>query len=439
MAPGKLGEYFYFESVLGMASVFATLGVAGATEKFISEGTEENSWFTTGFILIFSFSIVSSILLTIINTFKIEVIIPDLIPLLFIALTSKQLLTFLRHSFRAEFRAAMGGALDFIRIVLFIVVSISFLRLEFGYIGIISAAILARVTVLPIGISQSKYSFVRPSFTKASKLLDFGKYYFITSFGSKVFHFSDVILIGILLTKSGVGKYEVTWRLILAGIMLNGTIAGTAFSYISQSSSEMDLNLVRKNIEQSLRYALIIPFGVLGGAIVIGTDMIELVFSTEYTSDNLLIIILAFGFVFQAFYFLFSRSLVAVNKTRQSFYATNLGVISNISLNLFLIPKFGILGAAAATSLSFMIAAFIFGYYLMRYVEFKLPYQTILIQVVGSTVMTASLILARGTLKPLSSLNIIFLFLLGSMIYFSVLFTPQRTRSDIKNIVSEFK
>jgi O-antigen/teichoic acid export membrane protein len=51
-----------------------------------------------------------------------------------------------------------------------------------------------------------------------------------------------------------------------------------------------------------------------------------------------------------------SQFLVTENLTKISFYRTTLGMITNVILNLIMIPKYGIVGSAIATLISYSIA-----------------------------------------------------------------------------------
>jgi O-antigen/teichoic acid export membrane protein len=54
-----------------------------------------------------------------------------------------------------------------------------------------------------------------------------------------------------------------------------------------------------------------------------------------------------------------TRQLVAEGAEETSFYRTLLGALVNIALNLYLIPKYGILGAAYTTVISYMVAGYL--------------------------------------------------------------------------------
>jgi len=57
-----------------------------------------------------------------------------------------------------------------------------------------------------------------------------------------------------------------------------------------------------------------------------------------------------------------SQYLIAENYTRISFYRTFIGAIVNVILNIILIPKYGINGAASATLISYFAATFSVGF-----------------------------------------------------------------------------
>lgn len=437
LPPGILGEYFYFESLLGMLSIFAAFGIGGATEKFVSEGSDQDEWYSSGIgLLIFTTSI-AFIIFIIIHRLYEDLLRPEYVPLFLIALMGRQLVTYFRHMFRAEFRAAMDGVLDALRNIVFIAVAILLVHFDFGSLGVILGAIIGRIVVIPFAVSSLDQSFTVPDIGKTLQLFQFAKYYIITVVGSKIFHFADVVFIGLLLTKADVGRYEVAWRLIFAAIMLNGVIAGTAFAYISQSSTINDMEKVSNILEDSLKYALIIPFGCAGGAAIIGSDIIQLLFTSSYVENRFLILILAIGFVFQPFYFLFSRSLVAIDKPRQSFYGTLLGVFSNIFLNIILIQIFGVIGAAVATSSSFAIASVTFYYILQKYVTISFPHKRLSIQLISSIVMSSILWIIYFYTNSLSSALTLMIFILGIVIYLGGLLVAKTTRGDLLKLFKE--
>jgi O-antigen/teichoic acid export membrane protein len=431
LSPAILGEYFYFESLRSGMGLIAAFGIGGATEKFISEGNTPDEWYSTGLFMTIVLVCLGSVLFLLINTVIDQLLADKYLPYFLIALVTSQFVTYYRHVFRAELRAAVGGSINLIRVITFVISGIVAVHLGYGALGIIVAAILSKLVIVPISLGWTERTFTRPNSDQAKQLVNFAKYYILTVVGSKVFYFADVILIGLLLTKADVGIYEVTWRLILAAIVLNGIIANTAFSYISKSSSSENMEKVSEDIQTSMKYVLVLPFATVAGAFAVGVDAMTLLFTTDYVVEPYLLTVLAVGFVFQALYFLFSRSLVAINEPRISFYATAVAIVANLSLNLLFIPQFGMMGAAFATTTSFIIAMIAYYYLLGLFVNITLPARRFLLQFCAASLMGLIVYTAKIRLEPSSAPGTIGLVILGVITYFGILLTLRQTRNDL--------
>ena len=73
----------------------------------------------------------------------------------------------------------------------------------------------------------------------------------------------------------------------------------------------------------------------------------------EFWSSSQIIPIVMLGYIFLGFYHLLMPGIFYSNKTKLLPVFRGLGAFSNVGLNIFLIPKFGAMGAAIATALSF--------------------------------------------------------------------------------------
>jgi O-antigen/teichoic acid export membrane protein len=90
----------------------------------------------------------------------------------------------------------------------------------------------------------------------------------------------------------------------------------------------------------------------------LANDIIKLLFGTQYqeTAGVLQIYVWAGIFVFLGV--ASGQYLIVENYTKISFLRTFTGAIINIILNIILIPKYGINGAAIATIISYFISTF---------------------------------------------------------------------------------
>jgi len=423
LTPTELGTYFYFISVLGATGILADLGVSGASEKLASEKQNHAKWNTTALTCIMGFCIVVMTGMLITFQLGIYIISPELITYFGIALVADRIARQYEHLLRAELRAGRSGIIKLGRSVGFVVFALLLLNIQQSP-ALIIAATLTRVSVVPIAISLTSTSLTTPSLSAAQKLVEFGVFYSINVIGNKMFIFADVILIGILLTPADVARYEVAWKLIFGVISLNTVVALTAFSYISKEGNE-----AVEEINETLRSALLIPLPAAVGSALLGHHLVRYLFTESYAVSTRLMTVLGMTLIFQSLYFVFSRAAIALGGERKAFVATLVAVISNIGLNLFLIPRLGILGGAIATTASFGIASTVFYLLLSRMIKVDIPYFDIGLQLLAAIVM-GSVLFGVG-LTTSSPGNVIGLIVVGIVAYFTILLLPKRSRQQL--------
>ena len=90
----------------------------------------------------------------------------------------------------------------------------------------------------------------------------------------------------------------------------------------------------------------------------LANDIIRLLFGVQYYDAASVLKIYIWAEVFVFLGVASSQYLIAENYTRILFSRTFIGAIVNVTLNIILIPKYGINGAAFATLISYFISVF---------------------------------------------------------------------------------
>lgn len=93
----------------------------------------------------------------------------------------------------------------------------------------------------------------------------------------------------------------------------------------------------------------------------------------DYLSGVGVIPVVLLAYVFQGFYTNFIAGIYIREKTGRLPVVTGLGALVNVAANLLLIPRFGILGAAYATLLAYMVMALVLYVFAQR--VFPIPYE----------------------------------------------------------------
>jgi len=179
----------------------------------------------------------------------------------------------------------------------------------------------------------------------------------------------DLFMISSMLIPAAVGHYAVSTRLheILIQIpgSLNQTFKGPLYNRLKLASVE-EYRLICKS---AFEIATIFGYLIMAISIIGGIVMIPIIYGETFrpSAEAFAIRIVSLPLIAQ--WFIKTNILVHEKSTKIIFKATLLGLIINILANVFLIPRYGINGAAASTLISqiftVIISSFLFGSKLM--------------------------------------------------------------------------
>ena len=127
---------------------------------------------------------------------------------------------------------------------------------------------------------------------------------------------------------------------------------------------EKDNEMAIKGMFYYAQVVFIINLLCLFGFGLFGYFILDLLYTPAYGVNYLPILILLLGNQGMVYYKLISRYLASKNDWNPLYYALTSGLIVNIGLNFMLIPAYGLIGAAIATSLSFWCCGLVLSIYL---------------------------------------------------------------------------
>ena len=204
-------------------------------------------------------------------------------------------------------------------------------------------------TVLVSGIIWIKYQTKLKKSESSSVLLEtktlwneaitLGLVLFLIQFYFRI----DTIMLGVLASEREVGLYSVAFNLMEGTFFIPTIVMAAIFPGLSQA----------KHFSTYFRKGLLLltVSGIAGGSAVflLAEWIIHLLFAEEFlhSTDILQILSLAIPLVFWGY--LMTQSLVALDHNRTYLGIIAGGVLINVLLNFWLIPKHGASGAAVAT------------------------------------------------------------------------------------------
>ncbi|MBI3589563.1 MAG: flippase [Candidatus Liptonbacteria bacterium] len=168
---------------------------------------------------------------------------------------------------------------------------------------------------------------------------------------------TDILLIGYFLAAEKVGIYSAADRPIQLLYLLPAILATSVFPTFSRLANR-DSEKMKRVLEKILSLASLISIPIALGGIVLGGDIIRIVFGSAYTqavpSFRILVATLSINFTAS----ILTNAIFAYNRQKDLIKFTALGGITNVILDLILIPRFGIVGSAWATLLAQVIGNF---------------------------------------------------------------------------------
>jgi len=168
----------------------------------------------------------------------------------------------------------------------------------------------------------------------------------------------DQVMLMWMVGESAVGAYAVAVRLSEAWYFVPIAITASLFPMILNHKNTQEKYL--KSIQRLMDFLVYMSVSIAFIFLLFGAQIIHFIYGSEYEASVAIIAVHAWTGVFVSLGLVSGKWLVAENLHSYTFYRTLSGAVINILLNYILIVKFGVLGAAVATLVAQIFAAFIF-------------------------------------------------------------------------------
>lgn len=165
----------------------------------------------------------------------------------------------------------------------------------------------------------------------------------------------DSIFIGAILTPSAVGVYDAAYTLANQVLFASTLFAVILMPVMSEYYENGDLDEMKDIFLISTRWTIIITLPAYLVLLFEGETLITAIFGSEFLAGTTSLAIVATGFLAFTLFGLNNATLNMIGDSDFVLFASIVNVGVNISLNLYLIPRFGIEGAAVATAVSFTL------------------------------------------------------------------------------------
>lgn len=251
--------------------------------------------------------------------------------------------------------------------------------LGFGLDGLVAAQAIVMVVAIPLALYAVRVDLTwRVDLDAARRLIQFGHPFIYAGLAFWLFGSTDRWLLASISDVEEVGIYSVAHR--FASVILFLSLAfGQAWSPMAikiRTDHPHSYRVLYADILLALLSAMLL---VGGGVALFSLEIVTWLMPPEYQRAGLVLAVLALGLILQATMQVPAMGISIEKKTHLFARLSWLAALLNLILNLVMIPALGALGAAVATSLSYLFLTAAYFYYSQQLHPLPVPWGKILV------------------------------------------------------------
>lgn len=389
LGAGPLGVYQLAVGLVSWLAIVGRVGISRAISKRVSEGSEQGEYAAAGASVIFAlFAVVT------IGVFLFRGQVTNYVGYPAAGFVVLMLLVMLMNGLVDSLLVGLklvhvSGILSPIKIggralsqILLIILGAETAALFVGHV-------LGYAVVIVVGlyfVIRNGPSFRLPERRHFEGLFDFAKFSWLGSLQSRMFSYTDVIVLGFFVSSGIIGVYSVAWNISQFLILFSGTLQSTLFPEMSEISAREDPQSISRIVEQSLTFGGLFLIPGLFGGILLGERILR-IYGPEFPQGAAVLTILIVANLFMGYQNQLLNALNAIDRPNLAFRVNVVFVVTNVALNVTFVYLYGWLGAAAATAASVVVSLVLAYRHVNAIIEFDLPVGEIVRQWLAGGVM----------------------------------------------------
>lgn len=383
LGPRGLGTYTLVFTIYIIGMEFAAFGYGSALTNYIAKNKNNTSktkeYISSGVIgsltsgtimgiILYSFSKFISI-----NFFH----IPEMVTLLRITAVCFPFMSIQKvtlgtlNGFRKMNHFAIINILQNTLVFLISLFFVFFLKM--GVTGAVVGFVLPTIIIGIISLLYLRKSFfLPPGILLVSILREITWFGFYLVLGNSINMINMQIgslLIGRFMSETDVGYYATAIIIMQGIVLLPSAIQQVTTPAIATYYGKKEYSNIKKLVKNTMSKTFVIEFISLIFLIIFGKHIIILFFSEKFTPAYIPMLVLSVGYLMYAPWVSIGAIFASIGRVNLSFKLNGFCAILNTILNILLIPKFGLIGAASATTFSLIFTLIINLYFVRKYIR----------------------------------------------------------------------
>jgi len=286
----------------------------------------------------------------------------------------------------------------------------------FGLRSVIGANLLISFTLFlfALFLIKQQIGVLIPKFCYLMDFLKFGAPLTPNGLIRWITDSSDRYIIGFLLGATMVGIYNAAYAIGSLIQLLISPLQMILYPELAKLYDEGNYDTVRLYISMSIKYFCMIGIPAVFGLFLISKPLILLFTTSDFLEGASVIPIVALAAFFGGIFQILINVTLLIKITRYNIYMQLSAATTNLFLNLYLIPIYGIIGAAYATLISFLVLSFLGYLVAIKYIQIHIDLKSTFKCILSSGLMIIPLIFI-----PINSvISLTYTIFIGIITYF---------------------
>lgn len=180
---------------------------------------------------------------------------------------------------------------------------------------------------------------------------------------------TDIVMLGLLGTNEDVGLYRVAVQGAMLLVIATEAVKAITMPYLVKYYNQNNSATFRLIITKSTRVGFLFSLVIFLFFIFFGKYVLRSVFGEDYVNSYHILILLSLGQLVHTFIGIVGSVLNMCGYEKSTLYSQLIAIFFNFTLNIILIPLYGIEGAAIATLTSIIIRKILLWYIAYKYLR----------------------------------------------------------------------
>jgi len=375
---GVLGGYFLFMAYFGIINLVSDGGFGGAAIKRISEGEEQDAYFSAFFALRSFFVTVVIVALLAFREDFVDLNNAGVFNWLLVALIGSLVYGAVNIAIAGRGKIGIQATCGFFTEITRIIVQVTAVFFGYGVAGLAGGFVAGMIVVSIIELRFFDLHLVRFGWRHIKSLSTFSFWLFLTSSGVMVYSYADTVMIGYYMSNPDVGVYRVVLQFTSIAALATTSLQVTLWPKVSRWGKTGEIIQIEKSLSRAINYALLLATPLCIGSVLLGDKLLYYFYGADFAKGYPVLVVLFIVQIINVFQFFFLTYLGAMDMQKNAFKVTSVATTANIVLNAVLIPLIGITGAAIATFVTLSLNALLARRVLARTLTIALEHESLL-------------------------------------------------------------